>query len=100
MLFMPPKGKKKARIQSLSERKAELLKQKAPATPGPNSDIRVKRSKSASVTPEATPSKKHEKSDYGLTKLDGPPPPIDYSKLINRDALELFDEAKLPVKNY
>jgi len=95
---MPPKGKKKASIQSLSERKAELLKRKAPATPGPNSDIRVKRSKSASVTPE-TPSKKREKSDYGLIKLDGPPPPVDYSKLINRDALELFDEAKVRVTN-
>ena len=95
---MPPKGRKRAAIPSLTERKVELLKRKANSTPDP--EIAVKRFKSASPNPESGPRKKREKSDnpYGLVKLEGPPPPINYERLINQDALELFDGAQVRIR--
>jgi len=83
-------------LPNLTENKEKANKHKLEQqTPDPDPDAKRVRSE----TPQSnTPSKRtREHNPQGLIKLDSPPPPIDYDRLINQDALKLFAEAKVSI---
>jgi len=86
------------KLPSLTKKTAEKRK---PSSTTPEPEPTAKRAM-ASATPDSSPgraAKVAKRADPHLViRLDGPAPRVDYNKLINQDALELFNGALVSVR--